>query len=173
MSATPFCLSRNIDRALYHSAVLALVTALLWTVASVNSVRAQEVNSIEPRTETAIVASDKARSHAEEFGDIAYIDALLLPEYRSVNVDGSIHDKAAILGSAKKHIGATTAPAANDAWRAAHPSLTSVEINGDTAILTFTLNKPDAPKRVMSCDIFVYREGHWHALYSQHTAAEA
>jgi len=29
--------------------------------------------------------------HAEESGDIAYIDALLLPEYRSVNVDGSFN----------------------------------------------------------------------------------
>jgi hypothetical protein len=44
-------------------------------------------------------------------------------------------------------------------------------MNGDVAILTFVLDKGAAPKPVMSCDIFVYRDGHWRALYSQHTEA--
>lgn len=123
------------------------------------------------QTESAVTAADNAWDHAEESGDTAFIDALLLPEYRSVNVDGSIHDKAAILASTKKNLGSTSTAAADEAWHAAHPRLTSIVITGDIAVITFTLNKPNAPKRVMSCDIFVYREGHWHALYSQHTAA--
>ena len=76
-------------------------------------------------------------------------------------------------------IGDTSCPSPNSNARrhchathlAKQSSLTSVVITGDMAVLTFTLNKPDTPKRVMSSDIFVYREGRWHALYSQHTAA--
>jgi len=47
-----------------------------------------------------------------------------------------------------------------------------VKITGDTAILTFALDKTATPKPVMSCDVFVYRDGRWRALYSQHTEAE-
>jgi hypothetical protein len=47
----------------------------------------------------------------------------------------------------------------------------SALIQGDTAILTFHL-KPAGPyKGIMSSDIFVYRDGAWHAIYSQHTDA--
>jgi hypothetical protein len=171
MPARPLRLPKLIDRALSGANALALLTILLLSAGSVNIARGQGLNLTEPQTESAVTAVDNAWGHAEESGDTAFIDALLLPEYRSVNVDGSVHDKAAILASTKKNLGSTNTAAADEAWQAAHPQLTSVVITGDIAVLTFTLNKPDAPKRVMSCDIFVYREGHWHALYSQHSAA--
>ena len=44
-------------------------------------------------------------------------------------------------------------------------------LQGDTAILTFYLKPLGAEKGIMSSDIFVYRDGGWHALYSQHTNA--
>jgi hypothetical protein len=48
---------------------------------------------------------------------------------------------------------------------------TAALIQGDTAIVTFHL-KPSGPgKGIMSSDIFVYRDGQWHAIYSQHTDA--
>jgi len=171
MLAIPLCPPKLMDRVLSRATALALLTIVLLSAESANIARGQGQNLTEPRTEAAVTAADNAWEHAEESGDIAYIDALLLPEYRSVNVDGSFKDKAAILASVKKNVGSTKRAAAYEAWYATHPYLMSVEINGDTAVLTFTLNKPDTPKLVMSCDIFVYREGHWHGLYSQHTAA--
>lgn len=125
----------------------------------------------EPKTIAAVIAADDGWSKAEESGDVAYVDNLLLPDYRSVNSDGSVHDKAVILASAKKNIGSTARIAADEKWRAAHPMGTTTLIQGDTAIATFYLKPLGPEKGIMSSDIFVYRDGQWHALYSQHTDA--
>jgi hypothetical protein len=130
---------------------------------------AQQTSGAEPHTEAAVMAADNGWESAEETGDVAYIDRLLLPEYRSINVDGSIHDKQAILTGAAKTSPERTAKIR--AWIAAHPEKMSVVIVGDTAVLTFALDHPGAPLPILSCDVFVYRDGHWRALYSQHTAA--
>lgn len=130
---------------------------------------AENVAATEPHTEAAVIADDNAWEKAEEAGDTAYIDRLLLPEYRSINVDGSINDKDAILAGARKSSPERTAKI--HAWLAAHPQKTSVIIIGDTAVLTFALARSGGSTPIMSCDIFVYRDGHWRALYSQHTAA--
>jgi hypothetical protein len=127
----------------------------------------------EPHTEAAVIADDSRWEKAEESGDVSYIDNLLLPEYRSISVDGSIHDKNAILTSAKKTSPERTAKI--HSRLAAHPQETAVVIIGDTAVLTFALatSSNSGPKPIMSCDVFVYRDGHWRALYSQHTSAGA
>lgn len=125
----------------------------------------------EAHTAAAVIADDHGWSKAEETGDVKYLDALLLPEYRSVNSDGKWGDKAAILRGAAKGSHDPSVLARVKAWRTTHPSVTSAVIRGDVAILTFSLNKGSDPKPVMSCDVFVYRDGHWHALYSQHTSA--
>ena len=133
--------------------------------------RAQGV--AEPRTLIAVIAVDEGWSKAEQAGDTKYVDALLLPEYRSISSDGSTHGKAAILAHTAKGGGNNEEDAAKAGqWQSAHPHRTSVEINGDVAIVTFALDRGVEPKPVMSCDIFVYREGRWRALYSQHTEAE-
>jgi len=156
------------------------VTAVLLLASAANAsvAHAQNVQSAEPKTEAAVIAADKGWGKAEESGDTAYIDALLLPEYRSVNVDGSTHDKAAILAGARKISALPEKVAAIEKWKAAHPFLMSVQITGDLAIVTFALDSPDKPaaqkpvqKPIMSCDVFVYRDGRWRAFYSQHTAA--
>jgi hypothetical protein len=46
-----------------------------------------------------------------------------------------------------------------------------VVIRGDTAILSFYDPMLGAANGVRSSDVFVYVGGHWHALYSQHSAA--
>jgi hypothetical protein len=130
--------------------------------------RAQASTAVEPHTKDAVITADRAWDDAESSGNADFINALLLPEYRSVSSDGSVHDKAAILASAQKNIGHPERAAAANKWRAAHPSITSVQISRDMAVVTFSLDRGDS-KPVMSCDIFVYREGHWHAIYSQHT----
>jgi hypothetical protein len=131
--------------------------------------RAQGID--EPHTATAVIADDESWSKAEETGDTKYVDALLLPEYRSISSDGSTHGKAAILAHTAKGGNNGEGAAKAEQWRAAHPHRTSVEMNGDVAILSFALNKGVDPEPVMSCDIFVYRDGRWRALYSQHTEA--
>jgi hypothetical protein len=125
----------------------------------------------QPKTEAAVIAADDGWEKAEEKGDVAYVDNLLLPDYRSVSADGSVHDKAAILANTKKNIGSTEHATKVAQWLAAHPMETVALIQGDTAIVTFHL-KPSGPgKGIMSSDIFVYRDGQWHAIYSQHTDA--
>ena len=125
----------------------------------------------QPKTAAAVIAADEGWLKAEETGDTAYVDNLLLPEYRSVNADGSVHDKAAILASAHKNVGSTARTLADEKWLAAHPMGTAVLIQGDTAIVTFYLKPLGPEKGIMSSDIFVYRDGQWHAIYSQHTDA--
>ena len=151
-----------------------IALAGLFALIAVNTATqafAQQPTMTEPHTAAAVIADDDAWGNAEQTGDAAFVDALLLPQYRSIDAAGKTHDKAAILASAKKASPERNAMIAS--WKAAHPTLTSVELNGDTAILTFTLNKPGTPAAIMSCDIFVYRDGRWHALYSQHTTAGA
>ena len=157
-------------------AIMPLAVALLLVSAvSTNTTQAQASPSSEPRNEAAILAANEGWNKAEASGDIAYLDALLLPEYRSISSDGSTHDKAAILAGARKTASSPERAAAREVaaakWRETHAHLSSVQITGDTAIRTSTMDGPDATKRVMSCDIYVYREGHWRALYSQHTEA--
>ena len=132
--------------------------------------RAQQI--AEPHTATAVIAADERWSKAEEAGDTEFVDALLLPEYRSISSDGSTHGKSAILAHTARDKNSGVGAAEAEQWRAAHPYRTSVEINGDVAILSFALNKGVDPEPVMSCDIFVYRGGRWRALYSQHTEVE-
>jgi hypothetical protein len=86
-----------------------------------------------------------------------------------VNADGSVHDKAAILLNTKKNVGSTEHAAKVAQWVAAHPMETAALIEGDTAIVTFYLKPLGPQKGIMSSDIFVYRGGQWHAIYSQHT----
>jgi hypothetical protein len=132
-------------------------------------VLAAQAPSPEPHTQTAVIAVDDGWEEAELSGNTDYVDALLLPEYRSISADGTIHDKAAILDST--HKASAERAAKINAWLAQHPMLKSVTIEGDTAILTFTLDKGDATRPVLSSDIFIYRDGRWRALYSQHTTA--
>jgi hypothetical protein len=127
--------------------------------------------SSESHSAAAVVAADERWSKAEDIGDTDYIDALLLPEYRSISSDGSTHDKATIVAHARKNANTTEGARKAETWQTAHPYLPVVEMNGDVAILTFVLQKGVDPKPVISCDIFVYRDGHWRALYSQHTEA--
>ena len=145
--------------------VLSSVALLLLSMTANASAKPQ------PRTAAAVIAADNGWSKAEETGDTAYVDNLLLPDYRSVSPDGSVHDKAAILASTKKNIGSTARSAADLKWQAAHPYDTSAVIVGDTAILTFRLKSAAQDKGILSSDIFVYRDGSWHAIYSPHTDA--
>lgn len=118
----------------------------------------------------AVIAVDDHWLQAEVGGDTEYLGQLLLPAYRSVSPDGSVHPRAAILAHAVANRGSDKARREVDAWLKAHPSHPSVVIEGDTAILSFYASDDMTPGVVRSSDIFVYVDGHWRALYSQHSA---
>ena len=147
--------------------VLSIAAALMLPFTAVAAASTKP----EPKTAAAVIAADNGWEKAEETGDVAYVDNLLLPDYRSVNADGSVHDKAATLTNTKKNVGSPEHAAKVAQWVAAHPMETAALIQGDTAIVTFYLKPLGPQKGIMSSDIFVYRDGQWHAIYSQHTTA--
>jgi hypothetical protein len=126
----------------------------------------------EPHTVAAVIAADDAWLQAEMRGDGDYLDQLLMPEYRSVGVSGKATTKAQLVANARKR-GADPALAEQiTAWKAAHPSHAEVDLNGDTAVLRWQLDG-DKAGLTSSSDIFVYSDGHWRAVYSQHTSASS
>lgn len=152
--------------------VAVLVLATQWTLAATVA-DATGVDDESARTEAAVMAVDQHWMDAELDGDTAWLDAMLLPEYRSVGADGKVHPKAAIVAHAAKNRGNDAERRRVDAWRKVHPSGQSVVIRGDTAILTFYVPALGATNGVRSSDVFVYLDGRWHALYSQHSAVGA
>ncbi|MEP6897942.1 MAG: nuclear transport factor 2 family protein [Rhodanobacter sp.] len=122
------------------------------------------------KTEAGAIAVDNHWSLAEMTGDTAYLQQMLLPEYRSVNADGKAYSKDRIVAGAAKRSGTDLATAKSkiDAYKKAHPYGTSVVLRGDVAILSFYDPARGAQKGVKSSDIFVYVDGQWHAMYSQH-----
>jgi hypothetical protein len=125
---------------------------------------------MEPKTADAVVKADAAWGDAETRGDGDYLEQLLLPGYVSIGEKGKITTREAIISHARAR-GASSAYAAEvAAWRAAHPQRAQVSMNKDTAIVKWTATGANG-EVVLSCDLFVYRNGHWRALYSQHTAA--
>lgn len=129
----------------------------------------------EEKTAAAVLAADDAWGAAEVRGDAAFVDWLLMPDYRSVNPNGTVTPKAKIVDGAKSRSGSKAAEMAVSvaAWKVAHPMRGDVALFGDTAVLTWISIRSDAGEPVSSCDVFVYRAGHWHAIYSQHSTASA
>lgn len=118
------------------------------------------------KTAAAVIAVDDHWLQAEVSGDTAWLDAMLLPEYRSISSDGKPADKQKILAGAARNRGSDKMRKQVDAWLKTHPTKTSVVMQGDVAILSFSDPKTG---HVMSSEVFVYRDGGWHAIYSQHS----
>ena len=143
-----------------------LIVALTF---SASATAADVQMSQTARTSAAVIAVDEQWSQAEMHGDTAWLDSMLLPEYRSISADGKILDKKTLLAHAAKNHGSDTMRKYVEAWRKTHPTKESVVMRGDVAILSFSDPRTE---RIRSSDIFVYRDGGWHALYSQHSKAE-
>lgn len=125
----------------------------------------------EPHTAAAVLAADNAWGDAETRGDVAFVDALLADGYRTIGHDGKVRTKADVLTSTRARGGTPQRAAEVAAWRAQHPTEGTVALFGDTAVLTWVTAGATNAGMVKSCDIFVYRDGHWHAVYSQHSDA--
>lgn len=120
-------------------------------------------------TPAAVKAVDQHWLEAEENGDAAWLDGMLLPCYRSVNASGTFATKAAIVAHAAKNRGSDAMKRSADAWQQAHPVDQQVTIRGDTAILSFVSASPATKGKLYSSDVFAYVDGRWRALYSAHT----
>jgi hypothetical protein len=165
----------------HRRSLLSLTIAMAATLACVvftpaaSDLRAQGTGAAADETqhtEAGVIAVDEHWSVAEMTGDTDWLDQMLLPEYRSVNNDGTVHAKAAIVAGAAKRKGADLAKAKQEFadYQKQHPYGTAVAMHGDTAIITFYDPTLGPQKGVKSSDIFVYLDGRWHAMYSQHTA---
>jgi hypothetical protein len=125
----------------------------------------------EAHDAAAVIATDDAWLQAEIRGDGDYLDGLLMDGYRSVGDDGKVTSKADLVDHARTRGNSPDTAARVAKWKAEHPTHADVTISGDTAVLTWISAKPGAGAPVSSCDIFVYADGRWRALYSHHTAA--
>jgi hypothetical protein len=94
-------------------------------------------------------------------GDIAALDALLDAEYVSTGTNGKARPKAEIIrisGTyAKAHPGEHATPLS---------STSTIRVIGNAAVVQHH-NSSDT-----SVDVFYFRDGRWHAWYSQHTKLE-
>lgn len=151
--------------------IRAMLAASLAVLLAAAPSRAQSTVPDETQpSEAGALATTDHWGQAEAHGDTTFIDQLLLPEYRSVDAGGVVHAKAAILASTRRHAGAASASAiaARAEYAAAHPHGTLVELRDQTAVVTYYSSALGPELGVMSSDILVYRDGRWHALYSQH-----
>ena len=154
----------------HHLLVLLAAAALGAGTPNVLHAQSLAVDETQHNAE-ALLAVTNHWSDAEVQGDTAYLARLLAPEYRSVNADGTFVPRSTLIDHAAHRT--PEQAAAITAWRASHHHGTRVVIDHDTAVLSYYPgpDTPDAP--ISSSDIFVYRDHHWQALYSGHTALKA
>jgi hypothetical protein len=145
----------------------------LLVIAAISLVTALPASGAEPRNEAAVVAADDSWLKAEVSGNGDYLDGLLLPGYMSVGAGGKITSKAQIVAKARARTRQELVQLAEQVatWKAAHPVHPDVTIAGDTAILRWVATQSDGTASVSSSDMFLYRDGRWRAIYSQHTSA--
>lgn len=124
-----------------------------------------------PRTAEAVKAADDSWMEAEIRGDGAFLSDLLLDGYVSVDPAGKVTTKQQIVAGATKRGRSETFAREVERWRAAHPSEAAVTMFGDTAVLTWNSANPGSATPVHSSDVFVYRDGRWRAIYSQHSTS--
>jgi Domain of unknown function (DUF4440) len=128
------------------------------------------ISTLEPRTEAAVIAADDLWLKAEIHGDGDALEDLLSDGYQSVGANGTPLTKAVLVANARKRGYSRERERAVADWRAGHPSHPQVTLLGDTAVLSWQLDG-DRAGMISSCDVFVYRDGRWRALYSMHTTA--
>jgi hypothetical protein len=151
------------------TALSRLVCTILVTASAAPTIA--HASPAEPRTAAAVVAADAAWGRAEAKGDADFVDRLLAPEYRSVNPAGKATSKADILARTRSAGGTPAQTAEMAVWRKDHPTRADVALFGDTAVLAWVSTGTSDAGKIRSCDIFVYRDGAWHAIYSQHSDA--
>lgn len=119
--------------------------------------------AVDVSAKAAVVDTENGWEKAEVTGDDAFLDRLLAPDYVSVGSDGSIHDKERIKAGARRY--AAQNPGAKPIMMG--PTST-VDVYGDMALVHHHHGTDS-----ISVDVFQLRDGHWVAVYSQHTMISA
>jgi len=125
----------------------------------------------DARTSEAVKAADAAWLDAEIKGDYKFLEWFLLDGYESIDATGSIFSRAALIENRRRRGRSEEFAKQVRGWRERHPNHAEVKIHGDTAVLTWVSDDPSSKTPIYSCDIFVYQNRHWHAIYSQHSTA--
>lgn len=122
----------------------------------------------EPRTEAAVLRASDEWLAAERRGDVTTLEQRLMPEYRDILPDGTVHPRSALISHAATLQDPSTLPAAQLAteFRRAHPVIEKVVIEHETAVLSYYSTDPQLADQVRSLDVFVYDHGRWRALVS-------
>lgn len=153
-----------------------IIGALLMFIAAGVAARADSpklaVGKSDARTPEAVKAADAAWLEAEINGDAKFLEWFLEDGYESIDSSGAILSKGVLIENRRRQGRAEKFAAAVREWREKHPNHARVMLYGDTAVLTWVTDDPSSKTPVYSCDIFVYRDHHWHAIYSQHSDAE-
>ena len=154
---------------------IALLACLVVPLHTMAAGAAQASADETQQTEAGVMATDTHWSLAEMTGETAWLDQMLLPEYRSVGNNGMVHAKEAILAGAAKRKGTSLEQAKLKfaEYQRQHPYGSAVVVHGDTAVISFYDPTLGPQNGVKSSDVFLYVDGHWHALYSQHTDVHA
>jgi hypothetical protein len=138
------------------------MTAVLPALALTAVLAAGAASPVEPATEAGVRHAENLWSEAFITGDAAALEALLDPQYVSVNPTGVARPKAQIIGFARdyaaKHPGEHAKPLTDSS---------TVRVIGKTALVQH--HSPQG----FSMDLFYYEGGRWKAWYSQHAAAPA
>lgn len=126
----------------------------------------------EPRTEAAVLGASDDWLAAERRGDVKTLERRLMPEYRDILPDGTVHPRSALISHAAKLQDPSILPAVQVAaeFRRAHPTIEKVVIENDTAVLSYHSTDPQLTDQVRSLDVFVYDHGRWRALVSTHSS---
>jgi hypothetical protein len=125
----------------------------------------------DARTPEAVKAADAAWLDAEINGDYKFLEWFLLDGYESIDATGSIFSRAALIESRRRRGRSDEFARQVREWREQHPNHAEVKIYKDTAVLTWVADDRSSKTPIYSCDIFNYQNGHWHAIYSQHSTA--
>jgi hypothetical protein len=150
---------------------LMLIIGILAFVATGSHYILASDSVVEPHTEAAVLAADDDWLAAELRGDLNALSARLMPTYRDVTLNGKVYTRQDLLAHAAKRLDKVSTPPVQAAaeFRAQHPLVEHVLLEGDTAILQFESTKPDEQGLILSVDVFTYKDGRWRGLYSAHS----
>jgi hypothetical protein len=109
---------------------------------------------------------------AERDGDVAFLEQLLVPEYRSIDAKGEAHPRAVILAYVKAKGGSAERRREVEAYKTAHPTQTAVTVHGTLGVVAYFNPTRGIDHSVRGSDVFVYEDHHWHAVYSLHNSVD-
>ncbi|HEY9133257.1 MAG TPA: nuclear transport factor 2 family protein [Dyella sp.] len=119
-------------------------------------------------SEAGVRAVEDRWSMAEATGDTDFLGTMLAPAYRSISGEGKTLTRTALLEHAAKNKGTDEGLRKMEAYKKDHPYGTLVTMQGNSAVVNFYDPARGAQEGIMGADIFIYADGRWQAIYSQH-----